>query len=337
MARWLSRPGEHDQVAALLSTYLDGRTSEAERALVERHLHSCADCKRDLATLRATITAVRALSVPPLRAPRSFALPRSMAKQARPFPWLVPTLRGATALVTLLFVIAVAGDALLRGPMFTASAPMPVPASIAREAAATSAPPAASKAAPLAPQTAQPSFDQAASSAPTPVAEAARTLATTPVEPPVEQPLTGGGMGGGASQTPGLGGGQPPSAAPLAPALSAAPLATNSVTPTTMIAKAAGVAPTATQPQASATPAASAAQVAPTAAPTAAPPTPTALRLPTSIARAAEPQPPVVAQQEAKPRIAPPIINSLRIVEVVLAALATMLGAATWIAHRRGR
>ena len=61
-----------------------GATSEAERALVERHLASCADCTRNLATLQATVAAVR--EMPRVRAPRSFALPRSMAKQPQPLP-----------------------------------------------------------------------------------------------------------------------------------------------------------------------------------------------------------------------------------------------------------
>ena len=99
MARRLGRASEHERVEALLSTYLDGRTSKAERALVERHLKSCADCARNLATLSATVVAVEMM--PHVRAPRSFALPRSMAKQPRSAPWLYPLLRTATAFASL--------------------------------------------------------------------------------------------------------------------------------------------------------------------------------------------------------------------------------------------
>src|SRR5512136_2817229 len=126
MSRWWGLANEHERVEALLSTYLDGRTSKAEQALVERHLKSCADCTRNLATLSATVTAVRQL--PNVRAPRSFALSRSMAKQPRSTPWLYPLLRSATAVATLLFVIAVAGDAYTRGALFSTSAPNAAPA-----------------------------------------------------------------------------------------------------------------------------------------------------------------------------------------------------------------
>ena len=46
----------HNQVAELLSAYIDGEVTAAERGLVEAHLASCDACGRDLATLRQELS-----------------------------------------------------------------------------------------------------------------------------------------------------------------------------------------------------------------------------------------------------------------------------------------
>ena len=301
----LGRAGEHERVEALLSAYLDGRATRAERALVERHLEACADCARNLMTLRATVAAAR--EMPQVHAPRSFALPRSMAKQPQAAPWMYPLLRAATAVAVFLFALTVTGDLFLRSSL-TASAPMAVPAAlaptsvvmqsgarstpqaIAPTAAAglqRSAPPAAP-----APQATRPKLELAVPGTVTPaIAAAAQAAPPTPVEPPVQQPLTDGGMGGGTG----------PGAAPVAP-----------------------------QPT-SAAPVRESAPTLPTTAPVASP-----SPAPTSIARAPAPQPSADQRETAAP-VTRPAANPLRIAEDVLAALVLILGVTTWIVRRRSR
>jgi len=301
----LGRAGEHERVEALLSTYLDGRASDAERALVERHLAACTDCTRNLATLRATVAAVR--EMPKVHAPRSFALPRLMAKPSQTAPWLYPLLRAATTVAAFLFVLTVAGDLFLRSSP-TAPAPMAVPAALAptsivmqsepSSAPQTTAPTAASepqKSAPPAapaPQATPSKLELAAPGPVTPgIAAAAKVAPPTPVEQPVEQPLTGGGMGGGIA----------PGAAPVAP----------EPTSTTLLRESAPT-PAATAPVASPSPP------------------------PTSIARAPAPQPSADLRQDNL-QTSRTAVNPLGIAGDVLAALVLILGGATWIVHKRSR
>ena len=329
MARGLGRANEHERVGALLSTYLDGRASEAERALVERHLKSCANCERNLATLSATVAAVR--TMPHVRAPRSFALPRSMAKQPRSTPWLYPLLRTATAFAAFLFVLVVAGDLYTRLALFSTFTPTAAPAalpstSIAMQAAATPAQKSmpqtiapevswtleqpAPTPAPLAPVTTASGARQApATSAPATAATALDLAAVpgteapsavakavppeTPVEPPTEQPMGESGLGGGAG-----GVGQAPGIAAVAPTHSLAESASEAVTPQ---------------------------------------PTSTPLASPTEAARVLAPQPPVALEQRGAYPIQRPVVNPLRLAEGALAIVVVMLGATTWVVRRRNR
>jgi len=59
-----------EEVARLLSLYLDGEVSEAERAGIEGHLDSCEKCRSEVETLRKTIALVK--SLPPVKAPADF-------------------------------------------------------------------------------------------------------------------------------------------------------------------------------------------------------------------------------------------------------------------------
>jgi len=311
MAGLWGQMSEHERVKGLLSPYLDGRVSKAERALVERHLTSCADCARDLATLRVTVAAVR--EMPRVRAPRSFALPRSTARQPRATPWAYPLLRGATAIATFLFAVVLGMDLFARSATLPTAAPQiaapaalpptlvamqpaatiaptsapPVPTQQAETFAATSAPQALSAAPALA--TATPSA--AAKAAPPAVATAPAAVEAAPqaaiVEPPAGQAIQDAGLGG---------------APPPAPSRAAA------------------------------------GQVAltPAAQPTPIPALPGAPE-PTQIARAPEPQPPAAPLREGAYPAQPPAVNPLRIAEGALAVLALALGVAAWIARRRSR
>jgi len=335
MARGLRRANEHERVRALLSTYLDGRASQAERALVERHLKSCANCERNLASLRATVAAVR--TMPHVRAPRSFALPRSMAKQPRSTPWLYPLLRTATAFAAFLFVLVVAGDLYTRFTLFSTFAPMAAPAAlpptlIAMQAAATSAQesapqttapeasrtleqpppaPAPQAAAPLAPVTTASGARQAAATpAPATTAVTALDLAAVPgteapsaaakavpPETPVEPP-TEQPMGASGLGGGAAGVGQAPGIAAVAPTRALAGQANEAVTPQ---------------------------------------PTSTPLAAPTEVARVLAPQPPTAPERGGAHQIQRPVVNPLRIAEGTLAIAVVMLGMAAWIARRRNR
>jgi hypothetical protein len=119
----------HDQVAELLSAYIDGEVTAAEQGLVEAHLASCDVCGRDLATLRQTVALLGQL--PQVAAPRPFTLRESDVQPLRPARsawWRIGWLRGAVAAAAVLLCVAVAGGALLleRGIVGAPAAPVHV-------------------------------------------------------------------------------------------------------------------------------------------------------------------------------------------------------------------
>src|SRR5436190_24130849 len=92
-----------------LSAYLDQELSVGDARRVEAHLRTCAQCRRELETLRYTMQMVQAL--PSVRAPRSFTLSDAQAARVRPrgpSGWLANALRGMTVVATVL-LIAVCG------------------------------------------------------------------------------------------------------------------------------------------------------------------------------------------------------------------------------------
>ncbi len=126
---------EHRFARARLSTYLDDRLPRGERERLSRHLAGCAACREDLATLRATVAALRRM--PRLAVPRLVLSAEARAEQARQRRWnsAFGALRTATLVAASLLVVLVAGDALLG----TAMAGVPVPI-VAPEAAPAAAP-----------------------------------------------------------------------------------------------------------------------------------------------------------------------------------------------------
>jgi hypothetical protein len=107
---------EHQRVDGLLSAYLDDELSARERQTVEAHLATCADCRWNLETLRQTVQWTRELPSEPL--PRVFTISAPAPARARPARrrnWGFGLLQGATALVALLFVVAILGDFALIG------------------------------------------------------------------------------------------------------------------------------------------------------------------------------------------------------------------------------
>lgn len=117
--RWFRRSSEtteHEFSQERLSAYLDEELPPGERGRVERHMGDCPQCRCDLDNLRRTAQWTMALPVVPC--PRSFAVPvPAPAKRARVAQraWGMPALQGATALVAVLFLLAVVGEALLPG------------------------------------------------------------------------------------------------------------------------------------------------------------------------------------------------------------------------------
>ncbi len=101
---------DHSRAQELFSAFIDHQTTDDEKKFVERHLVTCdQDCRAVLAVNRSMIQATKTL--PLVKAPRSFVLPKSMARQpARSiFTWY-PALRLATSIAVIAFVLVFAGD-----------------------------------------------------------------------------------------------------------------------------------------------------------------------------------------------------------------------------------
>ncbi|NJN92759.1 MAG: hypothetical protein HC875_01050 [Anaerolineales bacterium] len=101
-----------DQIRELLSPYLDGEVTDAERVRVEQALAASPELQRELETLRRTVAMVAALPV--VAAPRPFTLTEAQVKPAKPassgFMGLPGWFRGVAALAaTLLCVLAAGG------------------------------------------------------------------------------------------------------------------------------------------------------------------------------------------------------------------------------------
>ena len=133
MVRLFTRQAkERKQRDELLSAYLDGQLSAGERARLEAQLATDPALRAELEALRHTVVLVRDL--PPVPIPRNFILPPTVAARPRPAPsarprraWAAPLLTAATAVVSLLFVVVLAGDLLLSGVGRLAFAPAAAP------------------------------------------------------------------------------------------------------------------------------------------------------------------------------------------------------------------
>lgn len=124
-----------EHVTDQLSLFLDGRLNRREQARLEEHLRACVDCRRQLATLRYSVSLMK--QAPPIRAPRSFTLSDEQAARALPrwqSGWLYQSLRGLTAFAAVMFLVVFSAD-ILSTSRFGVSAP-----SSAQTAPATSAP-----------------------------------------------------------------------------------------------------------------------------------------------------------------------------------------------------
>jgi predicted anti-sigma-YlaC factor YlaD len=101
-----------EQIADLLSSYLDDDLSREETRLVEKHLESCADCRELMEYLRRAQAAMRSLpeiEVPADLLQRLNAIPSCKSRFRSSLDWLMrPSLQpalGAAAIFLTLFSI----------------------------------------------------------------------------------------------------------------------------------------------------------------------------------------------------------------------------------------
>jgi anti-sigma factor RsiW len=113
----------HNHIIKHLSAYIDGELSPRLRRKVERHLDACADCRRELESLRATVTLMRRMPV--LAPPRDFTLPLSMQKAPRARGWdsAFGALRLASVAGTFMLVLRGSGALLLGAGRLSLPAP----------------------------------------------------------------------------------------------------------------------------------------------------------------------------------------------------------------------
>jgi anti-sigma factor RsiW len=117
MFRWMKRSPqiEHEFCQENLSPFLDKQLTSSEQARVTRHLQECPACRADLQSLRQTVALLRA--TPVLKPPRTFFIPASEGVRQRHVQrsrLAYGYLQFATAVATVLLVLVVSGDALLR-------------------------------------------------------------------------------------------------------------------------------------------------------------------------------------------------------------------------------
>ncbi len=115
---------EHDYCLQILSSFMDGRLLQRDRLRVQQHLQDCTVCRADLESLRQTVALLR--SVPKIKPPRCFSLPASEAvrhRQVHRQRLAYGFLQLSTSVATVLLILVVSGDALLR----VQQAPRPEP------------------------------------------------------------------------------------------------------------------------------------------------------------------------------------------------------------------
>lgn len=120
----------------ILSTYLDGQLTDSECTRLESRLQVETELQTTLEELRRTRAILRA--APILRAPRNYTLKPDMVKVRRQAPRFYPVLRLASALASILFVLAFAGDLIFRAAPVQAPEEAPV-ALVQEDAALTTA------------------------------------------------------------------------------------------------------------------------------------------------------------------------------------------------------
>jgi hypothetical protein len=130
MFHWIKRSpqAEHQFCQENLSPFLDRQLTPREQTRVTSHLQECPDCRADLQSLRQTVAVLRA--VPAVKPPRTFFIPASEGVRKRQVQRNLLAygyLQFATAVTTVLLVLVVSGDALLRLGVATSARQMKAP------------------------------------------------------------------------------------------------------------------------------------------------------------------------------------------------------------------
>ena len=102
------RVGRHGRLQELLSAYVDGQVSASEASRVQEHLAACAECRRELEALRATVSLLR--SLPQVQPSRSFALAEAPEPADRRWP-VAWGARAAMSVAGLVLAALLVGDA----------------------------------------------------------------------------------------------------------------------------------------------------------------------------------------------------------------------------------
>ncbi|MBN1580420.1 MAG: zf-HC2 domain-containing protein [Anaerolineae bacterium] len=114
--RVVRRKNEHQYVSERLSAYLDRQVSDRQVEQIKTHLETCEQCQQELETLLWTKRLLRQVPVVPV--PRSFVVREADVEPARVAPRRrLFAMQWATAVVALLFVVVLFGDALTGGWM----------------------------------------------------------------------------------------------------------------------------------------------------------------------------------------------------------------------------
>ncbi len=148
---------DEERAEELFSSYIDGQVTAEERRFLERYLADYPQAREKFELLKAAVQLTKTL--PLLKAPRSFVLPRSMARKPTlrlGSGWalrLYPAMRFATVAATALFVFALVGDLATSSRL---AAPAPAAGMILSRSAATALVEAPAAEAPAAAMTATP-------------------------------------------------------------------------------------------------------------------------------------------------------------------------------------
>ena len=154
---------DQERAEELFSPYIDGQVTAGEKQFLERYLADHPEAREKFELLQAAVYMTKTL--PPVKAPRSFVLPRSMARKPSPALRLYPVMRLATVAAIALFAFAFTGDLVTQSRFAPASPVVENAASdAARMAEAVEATPAPPEAAAVAP-TGAPTSTQAAAEA----------------------------------------------------------------------------------------------------------------------------------------------------------------------------
>jgi hypothetical protein len=169
---------DEQRAEELFSPYLDGQVTAEERRFLDRYLADHPGAREKYSLLKAAVQMTQAL--PQVKAPRSFVLPRSMARKPKLSLRLYPAMRLATVAAMALFVFALVGDLVSSSIPAQPQANMLISAKSAEPPAATE--PAVGESAPAAAPTMTPAAPPTL--APAPAGAAASTEAADSVEAP---------------------------------------------------------------------------------------------------------------------------------------------------------